>query len=113
MSRKITAVLLAVVCVAALASTAFAGGFRNVDVKDYTFSRAKLSISRGTTVVWHWKNTEAPHNVTAKRVPKGVSRFHSHTTAGNYTFRHKFGKAGTYRLECTIHDGMKQTITVH
>jgi plastocyanin len=113
MSRKIITGLLALGCAAALASTSFAASFRNVDVKDDSFSRTHLSISRGTTVVWHWKDTQAPHNVTAYKTPKGVSHFQSHTVAGNYTYKHRFAKKGTFLLHCTIHSDMQERITVH
>jgi plastocyanin len=46
-------------------------------------------------------------------VPKGVRRFQSYTESGNYTYRHRFTKAGTFYLHCTIHSDMRERIAVH
>ena len=76
-------------------------GTRSVKVGDNYFGKPggeTIHVSRGTTVRWTWAGAN-PHNVTVLR---GPSRFHSGTmTTGSYS--HRFTRAGTYTLYCTVH----------
>ena len=104
---------VAVTAVTALAvSTAFAvsafAATRPVTVKDDTFAPKSVSIGKGSTIKWNWKG-KAPHNVT---VTSGPAKFHSKTQKKG-SFSHKFAKAGTYKIICTIHaPEMKMTVKV-
>lgn len=87
---------------------ALARGGKTVKVGDNFFSPTKLSISDGTKVAFSWVG-DNKHNVTKKSGPGGS--FASTTTARNgVQFSHKFKKAGTYKLICTIHEGMKMKV---
>jgi plastocyanin len=106
MKRLIGLGLAVVVIAAGLAVTALAAT-KTVGVKDNFFTPKSLTVSKGTTVKWVWRG-KAPHNVT---VISGPAKFRSSTqTKGTYS--KKLSKAGTYKLHCTIHAGMDETIKV-
>lgn len=78
-----------------------------VTLKNTRFHPATLSIRRGDSVTWLWRDGGIRHNVT------GVG-FHSRTQAtGSFTVR--FGHRGTFDYVCTIHvaEGMKGKVIVH
>ena len=84
-----------------------AGAATSIKLKDDYFAPKSTSVSKGSTVTFRWAG-KAPHNVT---VTKGPVRFHSPTkTSGS--FSRKLTKAGTYKIVCTLHEEMRQTITV-
>jgi plastocyanin len=75
-----------------------------VTLKDISFTKSTVSIRRGASVTWVWKDGSTPHNVT-------FADRHSKTQhTGRYTL--KFAKAGTYKYHCTIHFGMNGKIIV-
>jgi plastocyanin len=107
------AAALTVAAAVAIPATVLAGasaqraGSHTVVLKDIRFNPSAISIHRGESVTWVWRDGSTEHNVT------GTS-FHSRTQArGSFTVR--FTRAGTYRYRCTIHvaEGMKGTIVVH
>jgi len=87
---------------------------KSVEVDDNYFvskSSHTISISRNTTVNWHWEGSNK-HNVTLSKHPSGVHSFRSATKRSG-VYAHKFTKAGTYTILCTIHaPGMKMTVKV-
>jgi plastocyanin len=120
MSFKSThaALVLGAIAAIALPAAALAGadGVRptarlaqnhTVVLKNTRFHPATLSIHRGDSVTWLWRDGEVRHNVTA-------SSFHSRTQ-GTGSFKVRFGRAGTFNYHCTIHveEGMKGKIVVH
>ena len=112
MSRKIIPGAIALACAAALAAPALAAT-KTVEIKDFSFGPSRMTINSGTTVVWHWDNTEAPHNVTSYVTPKGAHSFRSGTFSGERTYRHRFSRRGTFRFVCSIHPStMRMRITV-
>lgn len=59
---------------------------------------ATVTIKKGASLTWHWTG-HAAHHVAVK---SGPAKFNSKTqTSGSYS--HKFTKAGTYNIYCTIH----------
>jgi len=74
----------------------------------------KLTIRRGTTVVWHWSDANQDvHDVRLKSGPKHVRKFRSEIAGGGYTYKRTLTVKGTYKLYCTIHASvMKMTIVV-
>jgi plastocyanin len=77
-----------------------------VVLKNIRFHPASLTIKRGDSVTWLWRDS-TKHNVTGPG-------FKSKTQErGSFTVR--FSKAGTYNYHCTIHvkEGMKGKIVVH
>jgi plastocyanin len=115
MTGKRLGTLLAVAAAAAvlIPTVAFAGGdaraasTHTVTLKDIAFHPGDLSINRGDSVTWVWRDGETEHNVTGHG-------FHSRTQAhGSYTVR--FTHDGTFSYDCTLHvaEGMKGKIIVH
>jgi plastocyanin len=111
MSRRRLHPLLGLALAAAIIpapGVAGAAGKKTVTLKDIAFSPSRLTVSRGTTVTFSWKDDGTRHNVTSI----GRKRFKtiSDRTSGERSVR--FGKAGTYQYECTLHPGMSGRITV-
>jgi plastocyanin len=106
----LTALTLAAATVALPAMAAGSGGAHassshTIVIKNLAFNPKSLSIHRGDSVTWSWRDGSTPHNVTG-----GFG--HSKTqTRGSFTVR--FNKAGTFNYSCTIHPFMKAKIVVH
>jgi plastocyanin len=86
---------------------ALAAGSHTVVLKDTRFHPSTLSIRRGESVTWLWRDEGVAHNVTA-------SSFRSRTqTNGSFTVR--FSHAGVFSYRCTIHaaEGMRGKVVVH
>jgi plastocyanin len=106
-----TLVALVAVAAALIPTVAFGGAraasTHTVTLKNIRFHPGNLSINRGDTVTWLWRDGETEHNVTGKG-------FHSRTqTHGSYSV--KFTHSGTFAYRCTIHEseGMRGKIIVH
>jgi plastocyanin len=97
--------LTAAIAIPALAAT------KSVEVGDNYFVRDSgtptVTVKKNTSVRWKWEGRN-PHNVT---VTSGPVKFHSSTKKSG-TFTKKLTRTGTYRIICTIHDGMKMTLKV-
>jgi plastocyanin len=110
MRKLMVALVIAVLC-SVLATQAFART-RSVKIGDDYFlhkgSPPTITIKKGARVRWRWKGSER-HNVSVVRGPK---KFHSDLMRSG-TYSHKFKKAGTYKIVCTIHQpDMAMTIKV-
>jgi plastocyanin len=92
------------VCAAAVPAYA---GTRSVKVDDNVFSPRSATIAKGDTVRFRWVG-RAPHNV---KVVSGPAKFGSSVQKSG-SYRRKLTKAGTYRIVCTIHPGMRMTLRV-
>ena len=97
--------LFAVVAVPVAVATA-SGRTRTTALKDDYFARGKLTVKKGTTVVWKWK-TDDEHTVTEINGRWGSKQ----TTTGR--FKHKFKKRGKFTVYCLVHPTvMRQKIVV-
>ena len=109
-----TVAVLALALVGALALTGLAGaegkGSTKVKLLSDSFSPDKKSISKGTTVKFKW--VDGKHDVIKASGPGGSFDSGVFNTPGVH-FTHKFSKAGTYKIFCTIHDGMKLKLNVN
>ncbi len=111
-SRAIrSAILLAIAALAIIPVSAWGGAHaarsHTVTLKNIAFHPGNLSINRGDSVTWLWRDGEVEHNVTGHG-------FHSRTqSSGSFTVR--FTHSGTFNYHCTIHvsEGMKGKIVVH
>ncbi len=81
---------------------------KKVLIKNFRFSPAKITIKRGTRVVWINKDT-APHTATATNKPRS---FDSGRLGPRQRFSHTFRSAGKKSYHCEIHSSMKGRITV-
>jgi plastocyanin len=101
------AITAAIVGPASALGEARAARSHTVTLKDIAFHPGSLSISRGDSVTWSWRDGRTRHNVTG-------SGFRSRTQShGSFTVR--FTHTGTFNYRCTIHasKGMRGKITVH
>ena len=107
--------VLAIAGAALAAAPASAGPKRTVKVLDNYFSPKKITVNKGTTVVWAWPEDGGDvHDVKLTSGPKGVRKFQSEAGSSGYTYRRKLSVAGTYKLLCTFHedDEMRMTVVV-
>jgi plastocyanin len=89
------------------AGTAGAAGTKTVTVKNIRYSPANLTISKGTTVRWVWRDGSIRHDVRFRSGGHKPSRL---MTSGSY--RLAFNKRGTFRYFCSVHGEMKGRIVV-
>ena len=113
MSRiRVTLVAVVALAAAALAPAGALGGARSasghtVVLQNTRFHPGNLTIKRGDSVTFSWRDGGTEHNVT-------FHGFHSRTQGhGSYTVR--FTHSGTFNYRCTIHEseGMRGRIVVH
>ncbi len=113
MSAKTAAVLAATVVLgggaipaaAALSDGAHAAGSHSVALQHNRFLPGAVSIRRGESVTWVWRDGNTIHNVIGSGFS---SRVMSH---GTFTVR--FTRSGTYNYKCTIHPHMAGSVVVH
>jgi plastocyanin len=72
------------------------------------FTPDQVDISSGGIVTFNW--AAGPHNVTWGSTPASVPNSGDKSTG---SFQVTFPQAGTYNYECTVHPGMKGSVTVH
>jgi plastocyanin len=77
-----------------------------VDIDNFAFAPATLTVHAGSTVTWTNKDEE-PHTVVA-----GDGSFHSPGMGSQATFSYKFATAGTFEYVCSIHPFMHATVVV-
>jgi len=74
------------------------GGSGHVLVDNFTFQPALVSIPRGATLRWRFRDSYI-HDATVVRGPRGFAT----ATVRNKTQRYRFRVSGEYRLYCSIH----------
>ena len=77
----------------------------SVDITNFAFVPATVTISRGTTVVWTQQDSGVSHTVTG-------TGFDSGPLSQGDTFNQTFNEAGTFNYHCSIHTTMTGTIIV-
>lgn len=83
---------------------AHAAATTTVTLKDISFKKPTVTIAKGASVKWVWRDGDTPHNVT-------FATKHSKTQkSGSYTLR--FARADTFKYHCTIHPGMDGKVVV-
>lgn len=105
--RRIAAALLALPFLLAHATAVFAAGpATTVQIENFTFTPAELSVKAGTTVTWI-NHDDIPHLVAA--TDKG---FRSPPLDTDDQFSFTFEKPGTFSYFCALHPRMTGTIVV-
>jgi len=79
---------------------------RPVEIKDFAFAPATLTIPRGATVSWLNRDAE-PHTVVAND-----GAFKSSALDTDDRFARRFDAAGTFPYHCSIHPHMTGTVVV-
>jgi len=77
-----------------------------VNISDFKFNPATLTVPVGTTVTWT-NQDEEPHTVAAKD-----GSFHSPGMDTHATYSFTFTTAGSYDYICSIHPFMTGTVVV-
>ena len=77
-----------------------------VEIVDFTYEPAELTVAVGTTVTWTNQDT-APHTATAEDLS-----FDSGRLDQGQSFEYAFEEAGTFVYVCQFHPNMTGTITV-
>ncbi len=113
MSKRTISALVATAAVGASVVSALPAGASGqataaatttVTLKNIKFNPRKVTINRGGTVRWVWRDGSIAHNVTG---PGFKTR-----TFSRGSFSHRFTRKGTFRYRCTIHPGMTGTVVV-
>ncbi|HEY2603935.1 MAG TPA: cupredoxin domain-containing protein [Thermoleophilaceae bacterium] len=95
------------------ASAAGAPKPRTVKVGDDYYSPVKFTVKKGTKIHWTWLAANSDtHDVRLKSGPKGVKKFKSELAASDYSFNKKLTVPGTYKIYCSLHKEMTETIVV-
>lgn len=82
---------------------------KTVLVDDYRFTPKTLTVKKGTTVKWVWVGG-ADHDV---RIVSGPGREAASKVMTNGTYRRRFTRKGTYRIDCSLHSHvMRMTVKV-
>jgi plastocyanin len=82
-------------------------GSNTVQIRNFAFSPATITVSVGTTITW--KNYDnVAHTVTSD---EGL--FDSGNISQNATFTQTFDSAGTYDYHCTPHPTMMASVVVN
>jgi len=92
----------------AIAVAAQAAPAKQVVLRDIDFSPRTVTVRRGGSVRWTWRDGRTPHDVTSR----GRPRFRSSATKDTGTHLVRFTRRGTYRYVCTIHPGMAGKVIV-
>jgi plastocyanin len=77
-----------------------------VNINNFAFAPATLTIAAGSTVTWTNRDEE-PHTVVA-----GDGSFHSPGMDSQATYSDMFATAGTFDYVCSIHPFMHATVVV-
>lgn len=77
-----------------------------VEVKDFTYTPANLTVPSGATVTWKFEDS-APHDVLADD-----QSFRSALLNDGETYQFTFTESGSYPYICSIHPYMMGTVTV-
>jgi plastocyanin len=106
------AVLTAATALLPAAAPGAGNGGPTVKIIDNAFVRDRhrpvVRVDAGTTVTWRWASRQS-HNVL---VDSGPQRFSS-AMRSRGTFAHRFTRAGTYKIVCSLHaPGMRMTVRV-
>ena len=78
-----------------------------VEIANFAFSPAELTIKTGDTVTWTNKDS-AQHKIASDL----VSEINSDSLSTGQTYSHTFNTAGTFDYHCSIHPSMKAKIIV-
>lgn len=100
--------IIATTALALAAAPAGATGGAAVTIKNIDFHPATVTIHRGGSVTWAFRDHNVDHNVTSR----GRLRFRGSPTKSSGTYTVRFTKPGTYAYVCTIHANMRGRVIV-
>jgi len=106
-ARRLTAVLLTTVALAASACGTEDNATRQITMQDLQFSPRDATVAVGQSIKWR-NDEDAPHNVIA--ATGAEPRSQTITRDGTFTFTAR--RAGTIEYLCSLHPGMTGTLRV-
>jgi plastocyanin len=86
--------------------SAAAPGGSTVEINNFAFTPASLTVSAGTSVSWKFDDS-TQHTVTADD-----NSFTSEAMGDGQTYTHTFDTKGTLAYHCSIHPFMKGSVEV-
>ena len=112
----LAAVLAGTLALAPVASPHSGHGPIPVDIANFKFTPAEVTLVQGDSIIWTWRGPDTNHSVTAD--PGQAMTFDS--DPGNSTPAHPpgdgygvtFTEAGTFKYHCKVHASMTGTVTV-
>jgi plastocyanin len=72
-----------------------------VNVSNFQFSPASLSVAVGDTIEWVW--ISGSHTTTSTNIPAGAQTWNSTISPNVTSFRYEVTAPGTYNYRCTPH----------
>jgi plastocyanin len=108
MRRLVIACCAVVVGALGIATAGDAAGTRTVVVEDIDYKPGTVTVRKGTTVRWSFRDDPTEHNVRSRGRPRFTGS--PVRLAGTHSVR--FRRAGTYRYVCTLHPGMAGRVVV-
>jgi len=75
-----------------------------VTIEGRQFNADHVTIEEGDTVTWVWDDDDSLHDVSGEGFKSEIQ--------SQGSFAHTFDEVGTYPYVCTLHSGMKATVTV-
>ena len=103
---KLTLVAALVGAALAVGALAHAAGVTRVEIKEFKYGPAELTVRTGSTVTWT-NHDEEPHTITS-----ATGAFASAGLSHDETFTQTFTHPGTYAYFCALHPQMRATVTV-
>ena len=107
-NRRTAGTLLAGAVLWQLASATTAGETVEVEIKDYKYSPAQLTVKVGTTVKWVNREKRTTHSILFT----GPGGFESERFFPDESWQHTFDKPGSYPYRCGPHPEMKGQVDV-
>jgi plastocyanin len=80
----------------------------NVNIDNFSFSAAEITVAPGTKVTWANRD-DIPHTVTDAVEPRS---FKSAALDTGDVFSHVFASPGTFHYFCSLHPHMQGTVVV-
>ena len=77
-----------------------------VNVEDFQFSPANITINVGDQVIWMWDNSAGQHTTTSTVIPAGAASWDQVISSGSPTFTYTATVPGSYDYICSFHVSM-------
>jgi plastocyanin len=100
--------MLSVILVGSGGFPAAWAGDASVNIDNFTFTPAQITVAAGTKVTWSNRD-DIPHTVTDASNPRA---FKSPPLDTGDAFSHVFSTPGTYRYFCSLHPHMQGVVLV-
>lgn len=97
---------------AAVQSAAPAGPVKNIEIIQRAFDPDKVTISKGTTIVWTNKDTVNHRVVHLPELPSDRELFHSESLSVGQSFSYTFTQPGRYKYSDPQYAGGRTALVI-